>query len=61
MRVRLARTSWVTSFTIFALVFGGIVVNHFAKRTLPIHESKKRQEAHKGVCTDLALRQEGYS
>lgn len=35
MRVRRARTSWVTSLTIFALALGGIVVNHFARRTLP--------------------------
>src|SRR5690606_5714436 len=30
-----ARTSCVTSFTIFALDLGGSVVNHFASRTLP--------------------------
>src|ERR1700735_2424273 len=36
MRVRRARTSWVTSLTIFAFCLGGIVVNHFDKRTLPI-------------------------
>jgi hypothetical protein len=34
--VRRARTNCVTSFTIFALALGGIVVNHFARRTLPI-------------------------
>ena len=33
--VRRARTSWVTSFTIFDLTFGASVVNHFASRTLP--------------------------
>jgi len=33
--VRRARTSCVTSFTILALTFGAIVVNHFARRTLP--------------------------
>lgn len=36
MRVRRASTSCVTSLTIFAFVFGGKVVNHFASRTLPI-------------------------
>lgn len=35
IRVRRASTSCVTSFTIFAFAFGGIVVNHFARRTLP--------------------------
>ena len=33
--VRRARTSCVTSFTILALVFGAMVENHFASRTLP--------------------------
>ena len=33
--VRRARTSCVTSFTILALVFGAMVENHFARRTLP--------------------------
>ena len=35
MRVRRARTSCVTSLTILDLAFGGMVVNHFAKRTFP--------------------------
>lgn len=35
MRVRRARTSWVTSLTIFAFALGGMVVNHFASLTLP--------------------------
>src|SRR5579863_5575364 len=35
MRVRRARTSWVTSLTILAFCLGGIVTNHFARRTLP--------------------------
>lgn len=35
MRVRRARTSCVTSLTILAFALGGIVVNHFARRTLP--------------------------
>lgn len=39
IRVRRARTSCVTSLTIFALTLGAIVVNHFAKRTLPIDPS----------------------
>lgn len=33
--VRRASTSCVTSFTILTFVFGAIVVNHFASRTLP--------------------------
>ena len=33
--VRRARTSCVTSFTILAFVFGAMVENHFARRTLP--------------------------
>lgn len=32
MRVRRARTSWVTSLTILALSLGDRVVNHLAKR-----------------------------
>ena len=36
MRVRRASTSWVTSFTIFALAFWDIVVYHFERRTFPI-------------------------
>ena len=42
MRVRRASTSWVTSFTIFALALGAIVVNHFARRTLPERTSHFR-------------------
>ena len=34
--VRLASTSWVTSLTILALAFWGIVVNHFCNLTLPL-------------------------
>lgn len=36
IRVRRARTSWVTSLTILALVLDGSVWNHFARRTLPV-------------------------
>jgi hypothetical protein len=32
MRVRRARTSWVTSLTILAFSLGESVVNHFARR-----------------------------
>lgn len=32
MRVRRARTAWVTSFTILALSLGDKVVNHLARR-----------------------------
>jgi hypothetical protein len=39
--VRRASTSWVTSFTILAFVFGDIVVNHFASRTFPCLETSK--------------------
>ena len=35
MRVLRASTSCVTSLTIFALAFWGIVVYHFARRTFP--------------------------
>lgn len=35
MRVRRARTSWMTSLMILAFCLGGIVTNHFARRTLP--------------------------
>jgi hypothetical protein len=34
--VLLASTSCVTSLTIFAFALGGMVVNHFASRTLPV-------------------------
>lgn len=43
MRVRRASTSWVTSFTILALVFGLRVVNHLARRTLPCREMRRIQ------------------
>jgi hypothetical protein len=33
--VRLAKTSWETSFEIFFLSFGEMVVNHLANRTFP--------------------------
>ncbi|KAF5321096.1 hypothetical protein D9619_000776 [Psilocybe cf. subviscida] len=36
--VRRASTSCVTSFTIFALVLGAIVMNHFARRTFPMNQ-----------------------
>jgi len=36
MRVRRARTSCVTSLTIFAFCLFGRVWNHFARRTLPV-------------------------
>ena len=36
MRVRRARTSCVTSLTIFAFAFCDIVVYHFERRTFPI-------------------------
>ena len=42
MRVRRARTSWVTSFTIFALAFCDIVWYHFDRRTLPVNERSWR-------------------
>lgn len=35
IRVRRAKTSWVTSFTVLALTFGAMVVNHLARRTFP--------------------------
>ena len=36
MRVRRPRTNWVTSFTILVFALGGMVVNHLARRTLPV-------------------------
>ena len=36
IRVLRARTSCVTSLTILALFFWGMVVNHFARRTFPV-------------------------
>lgn len=38
-----AKTNCVTSLTIFALVLGFMVVNHFARRTLPWREISRIQ------------------
>ena len=41
MRVRRARTSWVTSLTILDFCFGGMLANHLASRTLPCRETSR--------------------
>jgi hypothetical protein len=65
MRVRRARTSWVTSLTILAFCLDGSVWNHLARRTLPGCErgwggdgGEEEEEARKPGCSEGLARAE---
>jgi len=61
IRVRRARTSWVTSFTIFAFTFGAIVVNHFASRTFPRARLSPKVSSSESFRADLGEKRGGCS